>query len=181
MKSHRAASLSISSNLVGVVLHFKKYKHKYFAVIMCVLFIVVDYVTKQLALVYMPKDETITVIPYLFDFRFLYNDGAAFGMLDDKRWIFMGATVIFLIAGIIYFIRLKENERLLSYIVMLIISGGIGNMIDRVTTGEVIDFITFGFMDFPSFNVADCCVVIGCVLWILYLLLDIFKGRKINE
>lgn len=162
-------------------MHLKKYKHKYFAFVLCVLLIAVDYITKQLALYYMPRNTTITVIPYLFDFRFLFNDGAAFGMFDDKRWVFMSATVVFLIAGIIYFIRLKDNEKFLEYVLMLIISGGIGNMIDRITTGKVIDFITFGFMEFPSFNVADCCVVIGCVLWIIYILVDMFKGSKTNE
>lgn len=162
-------------------MHFKKYKHKYFAVCLCVLFIAVDYITKQLALCYMPKDKTINVIPYLFDFRFLLNDGAAFGILDDKRWVFMIATIVFLIAGIIYFICLKPNEKLMSYVVMLIISGGIGNMIDRVTTGEVIDFITFSFMSFPSFNIADSCVVVGCSLWILYLLIDIFREKSHHE
>ena len=165
----------------GVVLHFKKYKHKYFAVIMCILLIAVDYITKFLAVEFMPKDTTITVIPYLFDFRFLLNEGAAFGMLQNNRWIFMSATVIFLIAGIFYFIRLKSNEKFLGYVIMLIVSGGIGNMVDRVFTGKVVDFITFGFMDFPSFNVADCCVVIGCILWVLYILFDMLKGRKTNE
>ena len=159
-------------------MHFRKYKHKYYATIMCVLFVILDFVTKKLAYLYMPKNERITVIPYLFDFQFLYNDGAAFGILDDNRWVFMSATVLFLIVGIIYFLSLKCNEKFLSYIVMLIISGGIGNMIDRVTTGEVIDFITFGFFEFPSFNFADCCVVVGCALWILYLLIDMFKEKK---
>lgn len=162
-------------------MHFNKYKHKYFAVIMCILLIAFDYVTKLLAVNFMPKNTTVTVIPYLFDFRFLLNDGAAFGILDDNRWVFMTATLIFLIAGIIYFIRLKENERFLGYIIMLVISGGVGNMIDRVVSGEVVDFITFGFIDFPSFNIADCCVVIGCILWILYILFDITKGKKTNE
>ena len=67
-----------------------------------------------------------------------------------------------------------------AYVVMLIISGGIGNMIDRVATGQVIDFITFGFFDFPSFNVADSCVVVGCFMWISYILFDMFKGKKSN-
>ncbi len=161
-------------------MHFKKYKHKYFASLMCILFIAIDQITKQLALEFMPKNNRITVIPYLFDFQFLYNDGAAFGMLDDKRWIFMSATVLFLIIGVVYFIKLKVTDKFLHYVVMLIISGGIGNMVDRVSTGQVIDFITFGFFDFPSFNVADCCVVIGCCLWIIYILIDMFKDKKSN-
>ena len=147
---------------------------------MCFLFIGIDFVTKQLALHYMPKGQAITVIPYLFDFQFVFNDGAAFGMLDDKRWIFMSATVIFLVLGIVYFLRLKAKDKFLCYVLMLIISGGIGNMIDRIWTGQVIDFITFGFMEFPSFNIADSCVVIGCCLWILYICIDIFKGSKEN-
>lgn len=162
-------------------MHFKKYKHKYFAVLVCILFILIDYISKLAAVEFMPKEKTVTVIPYLFNFRFLLNDGAAFGMFDESRWLFMSATIVFLIAGIVYFIMLKPNEKFLSYVIMLIISGGIGNMVDRVTTGEVVDFITFDFMEFPSFNIADCCVVIGCVLWILYILFDLFKGRKTNE
>lgn len=157
---------------------FKKYKHKYFAVILALFLVFVDYITKVLAVNYMPKDETISVIPYLINFRFLYNDGAAFGILDDKRWVFMLATVLFIIVGIIYFVMLKPNDKFTGYIVMLIISGGVGNMIDRTSTGQVVDFITFDFIDFPSFNVADCCVVIGCTLWILYILFDIFKDKK---
>ena len=74
---------------------FKKYKHKFFAVILAVVLVFVDYITKVLATNYMPKDKTISVIPYLINFRFLYNDGAAFGILDDKRWVFMLATVVF--------------------------------------------------------------------------------------
>ena len=73
---------------------------------------------------------------------------------------------------------LKPNDKFTGYIVMLIISGGIGNMIDRTSTGQVVDFITFDFIDFPSFNVDDCCVVIGFNLWIIYILFDIFKSKK---
>lgn len=164
-------------------MYFIKYKHKYFSIIICAFLIAIDYITKQLALMYIPRNSTVTVIPYLFDFNFLFNDGAAFGILDDKRWVFMIATIVFLVLGIIYFITLKPNQKYLTYVIMIIIAGGIGNMIDRVTTGQVIDFITFGFIDFPSFNFADCCVVIGCILWIAYLVFEIIneKRQNINE
>lgn len=159
-------------------MHFSKYKHKYYALIMAVVLILADFFTKIAAVEYMPKETTVKVIPYLINFRFLYNDGAAFGMLDNARWVFMLATTVFIVAGIIYFIALKPKNIFLGYVIMLILAGGIGNMIDRVTTGQVVDFVTFDFIDFPSFNVADCCVVIGCILWILYILFDIFKGEK---
>lgn len=162
-------------------MNFKKYKHKYIASLMAVFFVALDYITKILALEYIPKDKTVSVIPYLFDFKFLKNDGAAFGMLDDSRWVFMIATVVFLILGIIYFLYLKPDQKFMCYTLMLIISGGIGNMIDRVTTGEVIDFITFNFISFPSFNIADCCVVIGCILWIADICFEtVFQKKEVS-
>lgn len=165
-------------------MNFRKYKHKYIASIMAVLLVALDYITKILAEEFIPKNKTVSVIPYLFDFRFLKNDGAAFGMLDESRWVFMIATVVFLIAGIVYFIYLKPEQKFMSYTLMLIISGGIGNMIDRIVTGEVVDFITFNFISFPSFNVADCCVVIGCILWIADICFETAFQKKevsINE
>lgn len=147
---------------------------------MGIILVLTDYFTKIAAENYIPKNKTITIIPHLIDFRFLKNDGAAFGMLDNARWVFMLTTVIFIIVGLIYFLRLKENQRFTCYVVMLIISGGIGNMIDRVFYGEVVDFITFGFISFPSFNIADCCIVIGCFLWIISILFDA-KNQKANN
>ncbi len=147
---------------------------------MGIILVLTDYFTKIAAENYIPKNKTITIIPHLIDFRFLKNDGAAFGMLDNARWVFMLTTVIFIIVGLIYFLRLKENQKFTCYVVMLIISGGIGNMIDRVFYGEVVDFITFGFISFPSFNIADCCIVIGCFLWIISILFDA-KNQKANN
>ena len=121
--------------------------------------VLADYLTKIAAEKYIPKNKTVTVIPHLIDFRFLKNDGAAFGMLDESRWIFMITTVIFIVVGLVYFVKLKANQKYLCYVIMLIISGGIGNMIDRVFYGEVVDFITFSFFSFPSFNVAVTLVL----------------------
>lgn len=158
-----------------------KYKHKLIATALAVVFVVVDFVTKQLALEFMPKNTTLTIIPGLIDFRFLFNDGAAFGILDQSRWVFMLSTVVFLIVGTIYFIYLDTKKVYLAYVIATIFAGGVGNMIDRVTTGQVIDFITFGFFDFPSFNFADCCVVVGCFMWIGYLIYEIIIERKLDK
>ena len=78
----------------------------------------------------------------------------------------------------------KLNSNLLVWSFSMIIGGGIGNMIDRIARGYVIDFIDVQFVDFYFFNIADCFVVIGCGLLILYLVTDIFKDskkEKINE
>ncbi len=161
------------------ILNFTKYKHKYISVLIATFLIFTDYFTKIAAEKYIPKNITVTVIPHLIDFRFLKNDGAAFGMLDNARWVFMLATFVFIIIGAIYFLHLKKNQKFTCYVVMLILAGGIGNMVDRIFYGEVVDFITFGFMDFPSFNIADCCVVIGCFMWIISILFDV-KNQKAN-
>ncbi len=158
-----------------------KYKHKFIATALSVVFVVVDFVSKQLALQFIPRNTTIEVIPWLIDFRLLFNDGAAFGILDESRWVFMLSTVVFLVIGIIYFIHLDSSKVYLIYVIATIFAGGVGNMIDRVTTGQVIDFITFGFFEFPSFNFADCCVVVGCFMWVGYLIYEIIIERKLDK
>ena len=158
-----------------------KYKHKIIATVLAIVFVVVDFFTKQLALEYLPKHQSVTVIPYLFDFRFLLNDGAAFGMLDDSRWVFMFSTIIFLVAGLIYFIKVDTKKVYITYVIMIIFAGGVGNMIDRLASGQVVDFITFGFFEFPSFNFADCCVVVGCFMWIGYLIYEIILESKTSK
>ncbi|MGN0557196.1 MAG: signal peptidase II [Acutalibacteraceae bacterium] len=154
-------------------------KHKIIALVMAILAIAADQATKLLAAARVPHDpKCIVAIPHILDFRYLENRGAAFGMLKDHRWVFLIATTVFLIVAIYAFFSKKIKSALVNYALMLIISGGIGNMIDRVFRGYVIDFINFSFMNFFVFNIADCCVVIGCALFILYLVLDTVRGRR---
>ncbi len=150
---------------------------------MAAVLLVIDQVSKLLVYAYLPRHEGILVIPHLIQFEYVENEGAAFGLFADQRWIFMTTTTIFLLAAIVFFIRSKTRSKMVIYALMLIVSGGIGNMIDRVCRGYVIDFIDFVFMQFYTFNIADCCVVIGCCLLVLYLLIDIFKeaGKGKNE
>lgn len=153
--------------------------HKIIAIIIAVLALVLDQISKLLADKFVPRapDSTV-IIPNVLDFRYLLNKGAAFGLFADNRWVFLIATTVFLAIAIYAFFRLKINRPLVNYALMLIISGGIGNMIDRIARGYVIDFINFSFMNFFVFNVADCCVVIGCALFVLYLIMDMVKGGK---
>lgn len=154
-------------------------QHKLIAVIIAVLSLIFDQISKVLAYNFVPHaPDSQVIIPYLLDFRYLENKGAAFGMFADNRWVFLIATTVFLAIAIYAFFRLKINRPLVNYALMLIISGGIGNMIDRVARGFVIDFINFSFVDFFVFNIADCCVVIGCALFVLYLLIDMIKGGR---
>ncbi len=123
------------------------------------------YLTVQLLL---PLHSEVTLIPHLISFSYVENTGAAFGILKDHRWIFMSLSVV-LIAFLVVLIKKAGIEhKLFTVSVSMILGGGIGNMIDRIFVGYVVDFIKFTFIDFPVFNIADSAVVIGTALLMVY-------------
>ncbi len=132
-----------------------------------------DQITKYTVAHFLPVDASadLPVWDGVFSLRCISNDGAAFGMLDDKRWIFMTVSTVVII-GMTVFLCLKYNKisKPLGIALSLIIGGGIGNMIDRVLLGYVIDFIYFVPIDFPCFNVADSLVCIGAALMFVAVL-----------
>ena len=126
-----------------------------------------DQLTKYLVVANMGLHESIAVIPGVFNFTYIQNDGAAFGMLDDQRWIFLVLSTVAIIGILGFMFWKKPQDKLLLASLILIVSGGIGNMIDRIALGYVIDFIDF--CAFPElwkwvFNVADSFVCIGAGL-----------------
>ena len=149
--------------------------------------VVLDQVSKLLIVKYLDPTEPFVVIKGIFRFTYVENDGAAFGMLDDHRWVFMVLSVLGILALCFYLWKFTPPSRLANVAISFVIGGGIGNMIDRVRLGFVIDFIDF--YAFPEiwkwvFNVADSFVCIGAGLLMLYLVLDIIKDgkeKKANE
>ncbi len=132
-----------------------------------------DQITKYTVAYYLPVDasEDVAVWDGVFSLRCISNDGAAFGMLDDKRWIFMTVSTVVIIGMLVFLcLKYKKISKLLGVALALIVSGGIGNMIDRVLLGYVIDFIYFVPIDFPCFNVADSLVCIGAGLMFVAVL-----------
>lgn len=132
-----------------------------------------DQLTKYLAVTNLPIDASpdVKVWEGVFHIRCISNDGAAFGMLDDHRWVFMSVSTVVIIA-MLGFLTVKRREipTTLGIALSLVVSGGIGNMIDRVALGYVVDFIYFVPIDFPCFNVADSFVCIGAALMFLCIL-----------
>ncbi len=152
--------------------------------------VLLDQLTKILVWSLMQVGESVDIIPNVFRFTYVQNEGAAFGMLAEHRWIFMVLSVIGIAAMLIYLWRFRPDSRLACTALSLIIGGGIGNMIDPVALGYVVDFLDF--CAFPNlwmwvFNVADSCVCIGAGLLILWLVLDMVreirkeKKRKTEE
>lgn len=134
-----------------------------------ILLIVIDQITKQLALRFLAGTSGVTLIPGVFELFYLENEGAAFGMLENKQWIFILIAVI-MTYGAFWLYRKTPAEQkylLLRLICILIAAGAVGNMIDRLVYHFVIDFLYFSLIDFPVFNIADCYVCLGAALAVI--------------
>ena len=143
--------------------------------------IVLDQATKLLVVASMTLSESIPLIPNVLRLTYIHNRGAAFGSMTDKRWLFMIVSTVAIIGlGVYLFAFGRKGSRLSQISLALIISGGIGNMIDRIRLEYVIDFIDFCAFSFWTwiFNVADAFVVVGCGMMMLALILDEVKLQK---
>ena len=141
--------------------------------------IVLDQVTKQMIVHSLALYQSIVLLPVL-EFTRLYNKGAAFSFLAGEngwqRWLFTGLAVVVSVALILWLRRIERSAHTLAVAVALILGGALGNLIDRVRLGQVIDFISthWGEHYFPAFNVADSAICIGAGL----LLLDAWLQRR---
>lgn len=137
-------------------------------IIIIVLGIILDRLTKNYAI------NNLIENPYsgtLFNFTYLENRGAAFGILQDRRIFFIILTLAIVCALVYYFLKnYKTNPKVLNIALAMIISGAIGNFYDRLFQGYVVDFIEFAFVNFPVFNIADIFVTIGSILLIIYMI-----------
>ena len=130
------------------------------------LFVAADRLTKYWAenwLLGLPGG-TSAALPGVFRFHYAENTGVAFSMLADGRWLIIGLNLLLIAAVLAYLILRKPEGRLLKVGLCMVAAGGIGNLIDRIALGYVIDFIELTFMRFAVFNFADICVSFGAVL-----------------
>lgn len=141
--------------------------------ILCVVLLVsLDQLTKYLAIMKLKDSNGINILPGVFRLEYLENHGAAFGILQDQRvpLLIVTGLIFLLLAGIYYKLPKQSRYLPLRIVLILLLSGAIGNMIDRILHGYVVDFLYFNLIDFPIFNIADCYVVIGVIIAILLLL-----------
>jgi signal peptidase II len=125
--------------------------------------------------------QSISVITDFFYITSHRNRGAAFGILQDQRWLFIIVTSCVVIGIIVYMIKMKKETILTKLALSLILGGAIGNFIDRIRTGEVVDFFhfQFGSYQFPIFNVADSALCVGVVLFLIASLTET-KKEQVN-
>lgn len=118
----------------------------------------------------------------ILDLTYLENSGAVFGSFAGMRWLLIGITSVMLIACLWGIIRYGKTSKLLDTSLVLVFAGGIGNLIDRIFRGGlVVDYIEVKLFDFAIFNFADCCVVIGVCLFILYILFGTAPKKQEQE
>lgn len=108
-------------------------------------------------------------IPDILSLTYLRNYGAAFSILQNQQWFFVILTVVLMTAALVYLIKHIDGSRLLLASLSLIIAGGVGNFIDRLRLGYVVDMFQTEFIDFAVFNIADSCLTVGVALLLVYL------------
>lgn len=146
------------------------------------LVILVDQLTKWLVATNMEIGERIPLIEPYLGLLSHRNRGAAWGMLEGQMWLFAIVTIVVVIGIVYYFQKEGKNEPLFAWSLMLLLGGAVGNFIDRMVRGEVVDFVNVLIpvinYDFPIFNVADAALTFGVILVIIHLILDEKKNKK---
>lgn len=153
-------------------------------IIICAVSVALDQLTKWLIYFNLPVGDVAFGVKGLFEITHVRNDGMAFGLLGEHRWIFIVASIIGICVISVYLFRFSVDNRFTKIGLALVIGGGLGNMVDRIVLGEVVDMIHVTIFNdfFPwVFNIADSCVCVGVGMAIVGILRDIiveYKSKK---
>lgn len=141
-----------------------------------------DQLTKYLVVAQIPLGGKVEVLPGVVGLTYVQNRGAAFSMLQDQQWLFALIFAVFAVAIIWEFSKKRLPFTTFDrFCIVAVFAGGLGNMIDRLRLGHVVDMIATEFMDFPVFNVADCFITCGCIVLMVHLVFfnkDFWKEEK---
>ncbi|HCI59882.1 MAG TPA: signal peptidase II [Ruminococcus sp.] len=141
--------------------------------------VIIDQIIKYFVSAYLQPVGSVSVIDNIFSLTYVENKGVAFGMFSDMRWIFVALTSILLVIIIFYMFKKRPKGKFFYVCAALIIGGGIGNLIDRIFYGYVIDYLSLSFFP-PVCNFADYCITAGTIMLVIYLLFfsDILDSSK---
>lgn len=156
---------------------------QYLLMILCVAGITAaDQLIKYLVVQNIPLYAQIPAIDGLFHLTYVRNTGAAFSIFQGMQWLFLVIFILLTVVVVWDFAKQRMPfTKLERWLIVCIYAGGLGNMIDRVRLGYVIDMIEVEFMNFPVFNVADCFITCGCILLMLHLIFfnkEFWKDEK---
>ncbi len=141
-----------------------------------------DQFTKYLAAVRLKGNPAFPIIDGVLQLQYLENRGSAFGMLQGQRWFLFvtGTLFIAVLTFLLFRIPVQKKFRLFHILIAGIISGGLGNLIDRFRFGYVVDFIYFVLIDYPIFNVADSYVVVSAIA-LFFLILFVYRDEDLEQ
>lgn len=132
--------------------------------------VIFDQLAKFLVIHNIGPTDCFHIIPGLFDFVYVKNTGAAFSILSENTGILSIVSIIFCVGVLIYWYKKRPASTLLKASLCLLFAGALGNAIDRIFRGFVVDFISTAFMDFPVFNIADIAITFGAALLVIYFI-----------
>lgn len=156
-----------------------RYGMAIFMVIVCIL---LDQWTKHIAITHLKNQEPIVLIKGVFELFYLENKGAAFGLFQNKKLFFVISALLILFLIVRFYSRVPLNRHFLPLRVcaVMLAGGAIGNVIDRLYLGYVVDFFYFKLIDFPVFNVADIFVTVSMFL-LIFLILFFYKEDDLDK
>ena len=124
------------------------------------------------------------LIPGVVKLVNIHNSGAAFGFLSNAayaRWLFLGIAALFIIVIVVVLAKHLFKSRFANWCAVMALAGAVGNCIDRALYGYVVDMFKVEFMDFAVFNVADVFLVVACLAFVIYLIVDLFRGKDDDD
>lgn len=148
------------------------------SIIIIISAVILDQVTKYLSLTFLEPIGTYPLIDNVLHLTYVENKGAAFGILADHRWVFMLISIIGIGALFAWLLLAKPSSKWIRIGLSFVIGGGIGNMVDRLLLGYVIDMIDCRFINFYVFNVADSFVCVGCAMVVIGLIIETIAEWK---
>ena len=133
--------------------------------------VILDQISKVLVLRWIPLQTSVDAIPGLFHLTYVQNTGAAFSSFEGMRWLFIGIFVVMTVALLYeYFKKPMPFTGFERWCLAAIYGGALGNVIDRIRLGYVVDMICVDFINFPVFNVADCFITCGCIALMVHII-----------
>lgn len=150
----------------------------FFAILLCFALVGADQIIKLLVINYLKPIEYVDVIDGILRFRYVENTGAIFGSFATHTVILTVFSVVLLAFTIFFLVTNKNKSKFVNICLLFMISGGIGNIIDRIRLHYVVDFVEPLFVNFAVFNFADCLITVGAFSLIIYLIVDLVNDTK---
>lgn len=151
---------------------------QFISLIIIALLVAIDQLTKYIIVTTVKVNGPLELIPDFLRFRYVENTGAAFSSFSNNTVLLTVVTLIIIAICLFILMSRKISSKFAEACLIIIVAGGIGNIIDRIAFGYVVDFIEPLFVDFAVFNFADCCITVGAFMLIGYEIYDLIKGKK---